>query len=59
MGKLIIVLGIGLLVGYRLGFEVAQLTVARECERLGGFYVKDKTYRCVEIVELSKAGGDQ
>lgn len=34
--------GIGALVGY----GEAHGTIARECERLGGFYVGSKTYVC-------------
>lgn len=44
-----IILFIGLLcllVGYRAGYEIAHMTIARECERLGGFYVDSKTYKC-------------
>lgn len=37
---------IAALLGWRLGYENAHLTIARECERLGGFYVQDKTYVC-------------
>lgn len=40
-----------LLFGYRLGYEIAHTTIARECERLGGFYVGKKTYKCTTIDE--------
>lgn len=32
-----------------LGYAIAHSTIATECERLGGFYVENKTYKCVEI----------
>lgn len=32
--------------GYALGYVMAHQEVARECERLGGFYVGPKTYSC-------------
>lgn len=32
--------------GYQLGWRAAHIWVARECERLGGFFVNDATYRC-------------
>lgn len=46
---------IGLLISYRLGYEVAHSTIARECDRLGSFYVGDKTYHCTEIKEAGSA----
>ena len=33
-------------VGWFLGFVMAHNEVARECERLGGFYVGQKTFVC-------------
>lgn len=33
------------------GWRYAHITIATECERLGGFFVDSKTYRCVEIQE--------
>ena len=32
--------------GWLLGYVMAHSEVARECERLGGFYVGTKTYTC-------------
>ena len=29
-----------------IGWDYAHRTVAKECERLGAFYVGDKTYEC-------------
>jgi len=34
---------------YFLGDAIAHSTIATECERLGGFYVGNKTYKCVEV----------
>lgn len=34
---------------YRLGWVAAHKTVAVECERLGGFYVNDKVFKCYQI----------
>lgn len=44
-----------LLVGYRAGYEIAHMIIARECERLGGFYVGSKTYKCHLIHEPDTA----
>nr|CDS57801.1 hypothetical protein SYMBAF_30158 [Serratia symbiotica] len=38
-----------ILLSYRLGWESAHLEVARECERLGKFYVGNKTFQCILI----------
>lgn len=32
--------------GWLLGYVMAHNEVSRECERLGGFYVGQKTYTC-------------
>ena len=37
---------IGLLVGCLGGWRLAHITVATECERLGSFFVDDKTFEC-------------
>ncbi|GAB3380779.1 hypothetical protein NCG89_00795 [Spongiibacter taiwanensis] len=37
---------LSLLLGFALGWEKAHLTVARECELLGRFYVEKKVYHC-------------
>jgi len=39
----------GLLLAYYIGWLRAHHTVAAECERLGGFYVGPKTFRCVKV----------
>jgi hypothetical protein len=47
MGLLIGVIAV--FIAYRLGWEAAHVTVAKECERLGSFFVGKKTYRCTAI----------
>lgn len=42
---------IAFIVGHCNGWIVAHATIAKECERLGGFYVGKKTYKCVEVEE--------
>lgn len=37
---------IGLYIGYTWAWQSAHGTVARECSRLGGFYVADQTFTC-------------
>lgn len=34
------------LVGFNLGGQAAHDTIAKECQRLGGFYVGSQTYIC-------------
>ena len=38
-----------LVVGYRIGYVSAHTDVARECERLGGFYVGQTVYKCTKV----------
>lgn len=40
------VLCVILFCGYWVGFGQAHAEIARECERLGAFYVGYETYRC-------------
>lgn len=35
--------------GYWLGYASAHADVARECDRLGGFYVGKTVYKCTEV----------
>lgn len=44
-----------LIVGWLAGWLIAHKTVAVECERLGGFYYNEKTFKCVEINERRKS----
>lgn len=48
-----ITIGTAIVVAYYLGYAVAHHTIAMECERLGGFFVGEKVYKCV-AVENSK-----
>lgn len=50
----ILLLVIGLLIGYSVGWKNAHKTVATECQRLGSFYVGNKVFKCVEIEEKQK-----
>lgn len=43
-----ILLMITLFIAYRLGYEVAHRVVAAECDRLGGFFVGDRTFKFTE-----------
>ena len=38
-----------LVVGYWLGYASAHADVARECERLGGFYIGKTVYKCTRL----------
>lgn len=44
-----IMIGMAIVVAYYLGFAVAHHTIAMECERLGGFFVGKKVYKCVGV----------
>lgn len=37
------------LIGYWIGWVHAHNTVADECERLGGFYVGKKIFKCEKV----------
>jgi hypothetical protein len=51
---------------FLLGFIVAwvvcgwytHIYVANECERLGGFFVGSKTYKCIEVKKLDEEEQD-
>jgi len=45
---------LALIVGYWLGYASAHADVARECERLGSFYVGKKVFKCVEVKDASR-----
>lgn len=45
----VLMLVIGLFIGYNLGWLKAHNTIATECQRLGSFYVGSKTFKCTEI----------
>lgn len=40
---------LALLSGYLFGWSRAHTVVATECERLGGFYVGDKVFKCYQV----------
>lgn len=42
------------LLGKSSGWRSAHLTVAEECEKLGRFYVRGKTYECQRIIVVIK-----
>lgn len=46
---------LALILGISIGWAHAHYTVADECERLGKFYVGNRTFECVKIEE--KANG--
>lgn len=43
---------IALVLAYRVGWEHAHLTVAKECETQGKFFVKNKIYHVEKIEEI-------
>ena len=50
--KLLALLGL-LCVGGLIGWLHAHTVIARECERLGGFYVGDRKFRCLETSSVT------
>jgi len=40
---------LGLGIGALIGWQCAHLSIAVECERLGGFFVGKQIFRCVEV----------
>lgn len=42
---------LGCLIGYWFGYEVAHSRIAKECEKLGGFFVGNKVFSCTKIKE--------
>ena len=43
-----LLLGLALWAAYKAGWVDAHITVAKECERLGAFYVNRSTFKCGE-----------
>lgn len=37
------------LIGLWIGFTWAHVTIGDECDRLGGFFVGKKVFKCVEV----------
>jgi len=50
-----ILICIAIMVACYLGYAVAHHTIALECERLGGFFVGKKVYKCM-VIENDKVG---
>ncbi len=50
---------IGLIIGHRSGWNSAHRTVAKECEKLGAFYVGERVFHCTKIQEKEKKSGTQ
>lgn len=48
--KLLALIGL-IWIGWMLGWAHAHYTVARECERLGAFYVGKKVFLCMKAEE--------
>jgi hypothetical protein len=44
----VLMLVAGLIIGSFSGWVIAHNTVSHECDRLGAFYVGDKTFWCVQ-----------
>ena len=42
---------LSIFIGYIWGYENAHRHIAKECERLGGFFVGKKVYQCTEITK--------
>ncbi len=40
---------VGVILGSWIGWNAAHVTVAAECERLGGFFVGKQVFKCVEV----------
>lgn len=52
-GLIIALVGI---VCYKLGWVAAHQTIAKECKKLGGFYVDKEVFKCVKVESIeSKA----
>ena len=51
MGKVLI----GFLIGWVVRSRYTHIMIASECEKLGGFFVGSKTYKCVVIENNSIA----
>lgn len=47
----VLMLIIGLFIGYNIGWLKAHNTIATECQRLGSFYVGNNVFKCNEIEE--------
>lgn len=43
---------LGFLIAWLWSSSVTRNKIAAECERLGGFFIGSKTYRCHAIIDL-------
>ncbi|ENV33954.1 hypothetical protein [Acinetobacter gerneri] len=50
MGKFLL----GFIIAWYLCHRFTHIMIASECERLGGFFVGSKTYKCHLVTELQK-----
>lgn len=46
-------------IGHTIGWRTAHITVAKECERLGKFFVGKTVYECVAIRRIEEAGEEK
>lgn len=49
----------GFILAWVLCSAYTHTMIAAECERLGGFFVNDKTYKCIAIEKQQSAKGEQ
>ncbi len=47
MGKFLL----GFIIGWVLCHRYTHIMIATECERLGGFFLNEKTYKCHQIID--------
>lgn len=47
-----------IVLAYYFGWVHAHLTVAQECERLGGFFVGNTTYHCQPDHKVNESGDE-
>lgn len=47
---------LGFIVAWSLCHAYTHIQVAAECERLGGFFVGKKVYKCVLVEDLKEQG---
>ncbi|MRA45303.1 hypothetical protein [Acinetobacter pittii] len=50
MGKFLL----GFIIAWALCHRYSHIMIANECERLGGFFVGEKTYLCNQIIDHSQ-----
>lgn len=50
MGKFLL----GFVIAWALCHRYTHIMIANECEKLGGFFVGDKTYKCHAIIDFKQ-----